>query len=119
VDLQEAQRRLDELKAELDRSLVTLDREDAGRHGELSYLDNHPADVADELSDGDRQAAVMEVAVRQRAEVEAALQRVADGTYGRCVDCGRELSEERLEARPEAARCVEDQQRHEASAEVL
>ncbi len=115
MDLQEAERRLTELKEELHRSLATLDGEDAGRHGELSYLDNHPADVADELSDGDRQAAVMENAARQRAEVEAALQRIADGTYGRCVDCGRELDAERLEARPEAARCLEDQQRHEAA----
>ena len=119
MDLQEAERRLHELKADLDRSLATLDGEDAGRHGELSYLDNHPADVADELSDGDRQAAVMENAVRQRTEVEAALQRIADGTYGRCVDCGRELDDERLDARPEAARCQEDQQRYEARAEVL
>jgi DnaK suppressor protein len=115
VDQQEAQRRLSELKEELDRSLTTLDGEDAGRHGELSYLDNHPADVADELFDGDRQAAVMENAVRQRAEVEAALQRIADGTYGRCVDCGRQLDDERLDARPEAARCLEDQQRFEAA----
>ena len=119
VELQEAQRRLTELKAELDKSLDTLDREEAGRHGELTYLDNHPADVADELSDGDRQVAVMEVAARQRHEVEAALARLADGTYGRCVDCGRELGEERLEARPEAARCIDDQQRYEATADLL
>lgn len=118
MDLQEAQRRLTELKDELDRSLATLDREEAGRHGELSYVDNHPADTADELFDGDRQAAVMENAQRQRAEVVAALQRVADGSFGRCVDCGRELSEERLDARPEAARCMEDQQRHEAAEAV-
>ena len=115
MEQQEAQRRLTELKQELDRSLTTLDAEDAGRSGELSHLDNHPADVADELFDGDRQAAVMENAARQRAEVEAALQRVADGTYGRCVDCGRQLDDERLDARPEAARCLEDQQRHEAA----
>lgn len=115
MDQSEAQRRLVELKAELDRSLAVLDREEAGPHGELSHVDNHPADTADELQDGDRQAAVMENAMQQRAEVVAALARIEDGTFGRCVDCGRELSEERLEARPEAARCVEDQQRHEAA----
>ena len=36
------------------------------------------------------------------AEVEAALQRVADGTYGRCERCGHPVEPERLQARPTA-----------------
>ena len=50
--------------------------------------------------------------VNERAlltEVEAALKRIEDGTYGRCVDCGKVIPEKRLEAIPWAARCVEDQ----------
>jgi RNA polymerase-binding transcription factor DksA len=46
--------------------------------------------------------------------VREALARLDAGTYGRCVDCGRELPDERLEARPEAARCVDCQQKVEA-----
>jgi RNA polymerase-binding transcription factor DksA len=42
----------------------------------------------------------------QRQEVLAALARLDAGTYGRCVTCGTTLPDERLEARPEAARCV-------------
>jgi DnaK suppressor protein len=42
-------------------------------------------------------------------EVEAALKRIEDGTYGRCVDCGKFIPEKRLEAIPWASRCVEDQ----------
>jgi DnaK suppressor protein len=40
------------------------------------------------------------------AAIDAALQRLADGTYGRCVDCGIAIGPARLEARPEAARCI-------------
>ncbi len=46
-------------------------------------------------------------------EVEDALKRIEDGTYGRCVVCGRYIPEKRLEAIPWAARCVEDQEQLE------
>jgi RNA polymerase-binding transcription factor DksA len=37
--------------------------------------------------------------------IDAALSRVADGSYGICVNCGEQISEARLEAVPHAARC--------------
>ena len=40
------------------------------------------------------------------AEVEAALRRVDDGTYGTCLRCGRAIPAGRLEARPVARTCV-------------
>jgi DnaK suppressor protein len=40
------------------------------------------------------------------AEVDAALARLADGSYGTCVVCGRPIPPERLAARPTAAACV-------------
>jgi DnaK suppressor protein len=40
------------------------------------------------------------------AEVDAALARVAAGTYGTCTACGRPISPARLEARPAAALCI-------------
>ncbi len=46
-------------------------------------------------------------------EVQAALKRIKDGTYGKCVVCGRPIPEKRLEAIPWAARDVE----HEAALE--
>jgi DnaK suppressor protein len=48
--------------------------------------------------------------------VEAALRRIADGTYGECVDCGEMIPRARLEANPAAARCIGCQQRAEARA---
>lgn len=45
------------------------------------------------------------------AEIESALARLDDGTYGNCVDCGERIASERLEALPAAARCVDCQAR--------
>lgn len=47
------------------------------------------------------------------AALEAALQRIHTGTYGRCVECGTDIEVERLEANPAADRCFECQQRKE------
>jgi DnaK suppressor protein len=116
VDPQEAQRRLEQMKSELEHSLDTLESEDAGSSTELTHVDNHPADTAGELQEEDRQHALVENAQSQIEQIDAALVRIAEGTYGRCVDCGRELPEERLEARPEAARCVQDQAKAELAA---
>ena len=41
--------------------------------------------------------------------IEAALAHIADGTYGRCDECGTEIDYARLEAQPTALRCVECQ----------
>ena len=43
------------------------------------------------------------------AAVNAALQRIADGQYGDCVDCGAHITAARLKAAPEAARCIDCQ----------
>ncbi|MCC6195078.1 MAG: TraR/DksA C4-type zinc finger protein [Burkholderiales bacterium] len=48
-------------------------------------------------------------------EVEAAFARVADGTYGECVDCGKNIPHARLVANPSAARCIPCQERAEAA----
>lgn len=53
---------------------------------------------------------------RQLDEVEAALRRVAEGSYGECIDCGEAIPRARLEANPGAARCVPCQQRLEERA---
>lgn len=115
MDLQDVRAQLEQMLRELDSATTTLENEHAGESEELSHFDQHPADTATELSDADREVALIEAAGDQRAQVVAALQRLDDGTYGRCVDCGREIPEARLEVRPEAARCIEDQQKLEAA----
>jgi len=116
MDQQTARDRLTEMLSDLDDSAETLERESSGGEpGELSHLDQHPADEATNLSDNDREIAIREVVDGQRQEVAAALARLDDGTYGTCVDCGAQLPDERLDARPEAARCVACQAKAEAA----
>ena len=53
---------------------------------------------------------------RQVGEIDAALARLDEGTWGRCVVCGKDIDGERLEALPYAARCREHQEELERSA---
>jgi RNA polymerase-binding transcription factor DksA len=105
VDTAVAHRRLEAMLADLDRSITRLE----GQPG----FDGHPADAGADLSDADRVMAALQSLRRQRNAVLAALQRVAAGTYGRCVTCAKPIAEGRLEARPEAVRCITCQARYD------
>lgn len=115
MDTQATRTTLEQLLRELDSTSSTLESEGAGETSELSHVTQHPGDVGSDLADKDREVALLQANAERRREVVAALGRIDDGTYGRCVDCGRQIDEERLEFRPEASRCLEDQQRHEAA----
>lgn len=63
-------------------------------------------------------AAAMDVAMviresRELQNIEAALARIDDGSYGICADCGDEIARARLKAYPMATRCVPCQEKHE------
>jgi len=110
-----ARARLEELLAELDASVAVVRSGGGGDSGELSTLDQHPADSGANLVDADREEAALEIVRAQQERVRDALARVDAGSYGKCIDCGREQPDERLEVRPEAERCVDCQQRVEAT----
>ena len=76
---------------------------------------NHP-DFADRASSETDRAIELRARDRQRkliAKIDAALQRIEDGTYGYCEETGEPISLGRLEARPTATLSVEAQERHE------
>lgn len=56
----------------------------------------------DEVLEGLGNAGLAEIRM-----IEAALDRIADGTYGECVACGKPIAGARLEAVPHAARCAD------------
>ncbi len=109
------------LRAELERVLSELEGVRATLEGELpaeadrdrpaGHADQHPADVASDLVDNDREAAMIEATGKRIADVQAALVRIEDGSYGTCLDCGQRIPQARLDIRPEAARCVACQQK--------
>ena len=70
---------------------------------------NHMADDATDTYEQERQLALQRNLENILSEVNDALHRMDEGTYGVCVDCGKEIPIERLEARPYVTRCVEDQ----------
>jgi DnaK suppressor protein len=104
MDVMNARQRLEEIRNELDRSITVLNG--TGQQGGSGYYPQDPADAGANLSESERSEAVLAVARRQRSDVLAALHRIDLGTYGTCVDCGGSVPEGRLEAKPEAARCV-------------
>ena len=110
-----ARARLEELLTELQASVEVLQTSGGADTGELSHVDQHPADSGTNLADADREEATLEVVLAQQERIRDALARIDAGSYGKCIDCGRELPDERLEARPEAERCVDCQQKVEAS----
>jgi DnaK suppressor protein len=67
------------------------------------------AAAASQVFDQQRDLALRERATQQLAQVEAALARIEDGTFGQCTRCGREIAAERLDALPWAAHCIECQ----------
>lgn len=81
------------------------------------------ADAADNVPDSGeiasaavaREVGIAEVErdIAEIAAIDAALRRLDDGSYGRCLDCGTAIESARLAHSPEAARCLACQQRHE------
>lgn len=94
------------LESERTRLLAQLDELGFGPNGNLTYDTNFAdsSQVTAERGEAERLASDLQESLE---DVEAALRRVADGTYGRCERCGREIAEARLEAMPTARRCLE------------
>jgi DnaK suppressor protein len=97
-------KRLESAREDLDRSIAVL-RGERPVSGSADFPQDE-ADVGTNLSEADRADAVLASAMSQRTEVVDALQRIQDGSYGECADCGKPIPDGRLEARPEASRCV-------------
>ena len=112
MEITVARKRLEEMRAELDRTISILQGERPAPLDGAGYPQDS-ADAGSTLSETDRTEAVLHSARSQRDEVLAALARIDENTYGRCVDCGGDIPEGRLDARPDAARCVACQAKHD------
>jgi YteA family regulatory protein len=81
--------------------------------GEETAYDNHLADTATETYDRELDYTLEENSEHVLAEIDAALRRIEEGTYGICTNCGKPIPEERLEARPWATLCIDCQRERE------
>jgi RNA polymerase-binding transcription factor DksA len=81
--------------------------------GELSSVDQHEADLGTETFERERDLSILEHVDAQLSDVDRAVERLREGTYGTCEACGRPIDEDRLRARPAARFCIEDQSKAE------
>ncbi len=83
---------------------VTLDQQSVGRVSRIDAIQQQQMALAN------RQQAI---ALQQY--IESALRRIADGSYGDCLECGETISDARLQAQPWASLCINCQSALESS----
>ena len=104
--------------------LLNKERELVEEMGSLEHdaRDSGEAEVRDSIDDatssqGTSEALQEDVLLSQTlTQVRDALMRIEDGTYGKCIACGRQIEAARLEAVPWAAYCLEDQEKQDKKA---
>ncbi len=105
---------LERMRASLQAELEALQHESANVYQQDGYgVKNHPAEDASELFLRQRNLAVANDLQDELADVEQALERIEQGTYGVCQVCGEPINPERLEARPAATFCIRHQRERE------
>lgn len=113
-----APEQLDRLKSEMRDRLVQL-RAEVAHALERSVHESHEFSAGEVLDMEDtafiRMVRELDLADIERDaaeihDIDAAMERMDDGSYGQCVDCGERIALERLEAYPSAKRCYACQQ---------
>jgi DnaK suppressor protein len=111
VDLDRARKMLTTELADLDERARFAEQSRAEASGDTlgqeGALGQHPADYGTEVNTSMEAELSVDTIDEQRRRIIDAVERLDAGTYGRCAVCHREIDDERLEARPEAATCRE------------
>jgi DnaK suppressor protein len=119
VDTAHFRELLEEKRRAVVEALEYLHKEHPGsleeETGELvsGSADQHMADTATETVDREIDYTLEATDGRLLAEIDAALRRIEEGTYGICVNCGAQIAPERLEAVPWATLCIECKRKEE------
>ena len=113
IDEAAARRRLDTERERLQSMVSELRsetrQEENGQTGELSSYDQHPADSGSETFEREKDLSILEGLETELAEIEAALRRLDEGTYGIDEVTGERIDPARLDARPEARTNIDTQ----------
>jgi DnaK suppressor protein len=106
--------RLEELRVELARMVEGLEEDQQDRaESEGDMTENDSGDMSHSLFTRELDAGIEQTVERRLRNVERALQKIEEGTYGVCDATGEPISKGRLEAVPEALYTLEAQQRQE------
>ncbi len=101
-----------EARRRVEHALATLRDEHPGSLDDeveevAGTTDNHLGETASATLGREIDYTLGENSEAVLAEIDAALQRIDDGTYGTCTNCGKDISLERLEAYPAASLCID------------
>ena len=105
--LNEEKSRITDLIKQLDDNGMT--KFNAETASELSFYDNHPADIASETFEVEKGRALEANEMSLLDKINDALRAIDDGTYGKCKACGKDIDKERLEFLPYAVNCIKCQ----------
>ena len=104
----------DQLQADVDRYRTHEavlsggpDEPGQGQHWEHSGYGDHLADEATELFEREKAAGLEQTLREHLRQVDHALAKIEDGSYGTCESCGKPIARERLDALPEATICID------------
>jgi RNA polymerase-binding transcription factor DksA len=116
IDTDAFRTRLEEERARLTGAVEFLERENPGSIAdELGDVatggDNHLADSAAGMYERELDEGLEEGAQQTLQDIEVALNKIEDGSYGVCEVCGKPIGAERLSAIPWARLCIDDQRR--------
>lgn len=106
LDLQAMRTRLAADRARVVDALELLQREHQESDGSESS-DHHIADPSVVAVEREIDSTLGDSAETVLVAIDAALARIEDGTFGVCTACGNTIGEERLEARPHTALCID------------
>ena len=118
IDTEHFRNALLEEQRRIEHALATLRDEHAGSLDDeveevAATSDNHLAETASATLGREIDYTLGDNAEQMLAEIEAALQRIDDRTYGICFNCGNEIPRERLEVNPWASLCIDCKRRAE------
>jgi RNA polymerase-binding transcription factor DksA len=99
------------LRAFIDRTTFNGDQRESA--GELSGVENHPADVADITIQRQVDYTIKGIVEDEVQHIQQAMRRQAEGRYGICEDCDQPIDPERLAVRPQSTLCITCQRRLE------
>jgi DnaK suppressor protein len=116
MDLQKVRQKLDGERARVSREIEDFEEDlsvSLEESTEENMYDQHMADSATPMLNREIDVSLEENARNVLTQIDRALEKLDEGTYGTCDQCGRPIGEERLEVMPYATLCVDCKRRME------
>jgi RNA polymerase-binding transcription factor DksA len=106
---------LDDLKEEIETEISRFEKNTLHKNmkestGEISNHTTHPADMSADIDEYEKAYMLASQEGKILVLILQAMERIEDGTFGACIECGDPISQERLKAIPYSPYCVKCQE---------